>query len=481
MLSISHNRQVFARLLIAASVVAGVVGLGGLGAVARLPVLAITAAFFAAMSVAFIRGTEGLYLIIFAMLFSPEIPAGVATGRTGGEGGGGIVLRLEDVIMFAVVLGWMLRSAYRGRRLGIVKTPVNAAIWIYMATSIIATLFGVLRGSVRGFWAGFFHNLKYFEYFVLFFMILAHVRKREIITRMIWAMLLVFFLVMIYGYTRLAPGVRVSAPFDTEPNTFGGYIVLLMCIAAGIALADSRARVRVSMVCLLLFAIVPLLFTLSRASYLALIVAVLSFLSVSRRRILIGAVTAALVAATMLGLPILPERVQERAMGTFQAEGRYHVRIAGVDFDSSASARLLAYREATDVWLKSPLFGWGVTGTHFIDGQYPRLLAETGIVGLSAFLLIFWRLLRRVHMVFHGTQDPFLRGATQGFFCGAIAILAHGLSANSFIIVRIAEPFWLLAGLILLIPETEQPVPEATPGGPTPGENLRRPSDSGDT
>ena len=107
-------------------------------------------------------------------------------------------------------------------------------------------------------------------------------------------------------------------------------------------------------------------------------------------------------------------------------------------------------------WLKSPLLGHGVTGTHFIDSQYFRLLAETGIVGLSAFLFMIWRLLQETWKVQRDCKDDFLRGAALGFFCGIIAMLVHAISANSFIIIRIAEPFWLLAGLILLIPALDE-------------------------
>lgn len=449
------ERDLRNKLMICALAIAGASILGRFGSVFRLPVLATVVVFFIVTNISFLRGVDGLYLVIFAMLFSPEIATGIATGRTAGEGGSGIVLRLEDVIMVAVVLGWILRSAYMGQHFGIIKTPVNTAIWIYMAACVIATLFGYLGGSVRSLSAGILHNLKYFQYFLLYFMILAHVRRKEIVVRMIWAIFIVFFLAIIYGYTQIGSGGRVCAPFDAEPNTFGGYIVLLMCLAGGITLTDSRVRIRVMMIFLLLFAVPPLLFTLSRASYLALIFGSLSFLAVSHHRILIGAVAIGFVAVMMLGLPILPERVQERIARTFEKEEEYHVQIAGIDFDASSSGRLLDYKDSMKKWVKSPVLGYGVTGTYFMDGQYPRLLVETGVVGLSAFLFIFWRLLVQVRNIYRSTQGPFLKGVSMGFFCGIIAMLAHALSANSFIIIRIAEPFWLLAGLILLIPHLE--------------------------
>lgn len=441
------------KIIIGIAALAGVCFLVHSAGTAPLSVVAALLVFFITLGISFIRGVDALYIIVFAMLFSPEIGVFGSTGRTGGEGAGGIALRLEDILLVAVGCGWLLRTAYYKRQFGIIRTGVNAGIWVYIAACVVATMLGVIAGAVN-LKTGVIHNLKYFEYFFLFFMILAHVRSKKIISNMLVAMIVVFFLAMIYGYTQIELGgaKRVTAPFDVdEPNTFGGYIVLLMCVIFGIVLADPRIRVRVPLILLLLFAIPPFIFTLSRASYMAFIAGWLAFLAVSQQRITIGALIIGMVAVALIGVPMLPAKVQKRITGTFQPEKEIHVKIGSIDLDASASARIVSYQAAIQVWQKSPLLGHGVTGTHFIDSQYFRLLAETGIIGLCAFLFMIWRLLRETWIVQDNCRDNFLRGAALGFFCGTIAILVHAISANSFIIIRIAEPFWLLAGLILLI------------------------------
>jgi O-antigen ligase len=463
MLTTTIERSALNKLMWVFIAVAGAVFAGHFASSMKLPFLAVTVVFFITLSISFIRGTDGLYLIIFAMLFSPEIGAGGAMSTKAGEGSG-IVVRLEDIIMFAVVLGWILRSAYQGKHASIVRTDITPAIWTYMAASVICTLLGILNNTIRFPASAMFHNLKYFEYFLLFFMILAHVRKPETIRNMIIAMLIVFFIALIYGYTQIGKIGRVVAPFDEEPNTFGGYIVLLMCIVGGIALSDNRARVRASMVSLLLFSAPPLLFTLSRASYLGFILGFMAFLVLSQHRILILAIATVLITAMMLGLPLMPERVNERVARTFERETEIHVKVAGIDFDASASARIVSYEQALKLWIKRPVLGYGVTGIHFVDGQYVRLLAETGIAGFSTFMLILGRLLLSVKRIYNNTKDPFLKGTAMGLFCGTIALMGHAFSANTFIIVRISEPFWLLAGLVLLIPKLEQAA-ELIPSG----------------
>jgi len=408
--------------------------------------------FLVALGISFVRGVEAFYIIVFAMLLSPEIGMGGAPGRTGGEGTT-ITMRLEDILLVAVGCGWLLRTAYENRRFGIVRTGINTSIGVYLLACLTATMLGVINGNVN-LKTGIFHNLKFLEYFFIFFMILAHVRSRKTIARMLIAMIIAFFLVMIYGYTQieLSGNRRVTAPFDNEPNTFGGYIVLLMCVIFGIVLTDQRIRVRALLILLLLFAIPPFIFTLSRASYMAFIAGWLAFLTFSQQRIVVGILIVSMAATCLIGVPLLPQKVQKRITGTFKAEREVHVKIGSVDLDASASARIVSYQQAVAVWLQRPLLGHGITGTHFIDSQYFRLLAETGIAGLCAFLFMIWRLLVEVWKAHRSCPDNFLRGAALGFFCGIIAMLVHAISANSFIIIRIAEPFWLLAGLILLIP-----------------------------
>lgn len=42
-----------------------------------------------------------------------------------------------------------------------------------------------------------------------------------------------------------------------------------------------------------------------------------------------------------------------------------------------------------------------------------------------------------------------------GFLAGFIGLLVHSIGANTFIIVRIMEPFWFVLGMVVMIPELE--------------------------
>ena len=58
-----------------------------------------------------------------------------------------------------------------------------------------------------------------------------------------------------------------------------------------------------------------------------------------------------------------------------------------------------------------------------------------------------------------------VRGFAGGFLAAILGILVHGIGSNSFIIIRIMEPFWLLAALVLAMPRLPEAVRPA-PAGP---------------
>jgi len=406
--------------------------------------------------VVFVKTEIGLYLVIFSMLLSPQF----------GTGGGGmiaesrrIVVRSEDVLLLVVALSWLAKTAVN-KELGIaVKTPLNRPILAYVAATAIATLIGYLTGTVAGA-GGFFYVLKYVEYFVVYYMVVNNLVDRQQAWRFVTAAFLTAVVVSLIGMTQIPSGHRVSAPFegrDGEPNTFGGYLLLLMAVAGGIALETLRLRTRAIYLGLVGLMSIPFMFTLSRTSYVGLIpaAAVMAMLS-SRRRWMIGALLALLVASPLV-LALFPETVSKRVRYTFEPEhGQPTVRVGAVGLDPSTSARLISVKQAFDGWTHRPVFGYGVTGFAFMDQQFARTLVETGLVGFAAFLALIWALLKAGVGAFRALEVPEDRGLALGFVAGAVGLLGHAIGANTFIIVRIMEPFWFFAAIVVALPGLAQ-------------------------
>lgn len=398
----------------------------------------------------FIRTDAGLYLVLFSMLLSPEFAVGVgglAEGRT-------VVVRLEDLLLIAIAFSWLAKMAVNKEMGLVLKTPLNRWILLYCVTTLGATLLGYLTGTVKTA-AGFFYVVKYLEYFVVYYMTVNNLRDRPHAWRLVVTAFVTAALVSLVGMAQIPSGHRVSAPFEGEigePNTLGGYLLLMMAIAAGVALETRRIPVRAWAWALVGLMGVPFLFTLSRASYLGAIpmVAVLAALS-SRRRLALAVLVLVVVSAPLVFPKLVPKPVVRRVLYTFQPEqGQAVVRVGETAFDPSTSERLLAMRDAVEAWMQRPLLGWGVTGYRFMDAQYARTLAETGIVGLAAFLALLVAILRAGLGAVRSLREPDERGLAVGFVAGAVGLMVHAIGANTFIIVRIMEPFWFLMALVVV-------------------------------
>ena len=425
----------------------------GLSSVSMTYTLGAVAALLL-FTIAFVRTDWGIYIVIFSMLLSPQF----GTKGSGVGAARGVTLRTEDFVLIVIGLSWLAKTAVNKELALIARTPLNWPILSYIAVNLVATMLGYMTGSITS-WAGYFYVLKYVEYFVIYYMAANNLRDREHAWRLVAAAFLTAAVVSLFGLAQVPSGERVSAPFEGEvgePNTFGGYLLFMMAIAAGIAFETQSLRRRVQSLGVLLLMAVPFFFTLSRASYLGVIpaFAVLASLT-TRRRFVVGLILAGIVFSPVL-LFVAPKFVKDRVMYTFQEErGSETVRVGKVAFDPSTSARLISFRTAMEGFARRPIFGWGVTGYGFMDAQYARVLAETGLVGFAAFAWLLWAVWWHARAVYATRTDAEERGLVLGFLAAFVGLLTHALGSNTFIIVRIMEPFWLVTGIVMMIPALE--------------------------
>jgi O-antigen ligase len=407
---------------------------------------------FAVFSMSFMNIELGLYLLIFSMLLSPEIIIGETQG---GSLGRGVTLRLEDFLLVVIGFSWFAKYAVK-KELGLfLKTPLNKAILFYALACILATGFGVMAGRVNP-KTGFFFVLKYIEYFIVFFMIVNHVRNTEQVRRFVFCLLLTCFITSIIGILQIPGGERVSAPFEGEsgePNTFGGYLLFMGAIAAGMLSQAENTQTKQILILLLAVIIPPFLFTLSRSSYLAFVPTLLLFGYLMEKKVIVVGLMLIALALSPLFLPL---EVKERILFTFtQQEHRTQIKVGNVRLDTSTSARVTSWKEAIADWTKHPVLGYGVTGYHFVDAQFPRILVETGILGLMAFIYLLYSIGKLALDHLKKMKTPYFKGIIIGFLAGYAGLLFHSIGANTFIIVRIMEPFWFFTGIIAVIPMLE--------------------------
>lgn len=406
--------------------------------------------------ICFMNPALGLYILVCAMLLGPQFGTGGAAGE--GVRGRGLTLRLDDFLLLIIGFSWFLSTAVNKERGLFLKTPLNRYIAYYFLACLFATLIGYMMGRVKGM-AGIFFVLKYFEYYIVYFMAVNYLKEKKQMERLVWAMLTVCLIVCAIAIYQIPSGIRVSAPFEGaegEPNTLGGYLVLILSLVLGLLFNDyGTKKQKFFFGGLVFFILITLAATLSRSSWLALGPMLLVLIYFSKRKF---AVIIPLLFLIILSAFLLTSGVKERVLFTFsQPMEQGQLTVGGVRIDTSTSARLIAWKNvlARD-FVKQPLLGYGVTGYSFLDAQYPRVLAETGLLGFFFFMALLVAIHRNALQTRRRyADDPFYAGVSTGFLAGFFAMLTHAIGANTFIIVRIMEPFWFLTAIVIMIPHIE--------------------------
>jgi hypothetical protein len=362
--------------------------------------------------VCFISTEASLYLLVLSMLLSPEIGMGALAGPSNTTGGRGVTIRTEDLLLVVMSFAWLVRTGVH-KDIGLVRmTPLNRPIAAYASACVFATGMGQILGYVQGL-TGIFYVLKYIEYFVVYFIVANNVQDRDQIRRLTVVMLLTAFIVCIIAIAQIPGGGRVSAPFEGEQgelNTLGGYLLLTGSVAAGLLMSLWGQAPRIVLSGLVMLMFVPFLGTLSRTSYASLPFTYIA-LTVLRRQNRFAMIAVFLVMGA-IGTVAVPQTVTDRSMYTVNQGATNHARlqVGNVRLDSSTSARLQSWEDAVVDWKETPIWGYGITGYIFLDAQYPRVLVETGILGVVTFFGLILAVYRQGYTLYRDTTAPFIQG-----------------------------------------------------------------------
>lgn len=400
--------------------------------------------------VTLVRVEFGLYVLITAMLLSPEITA----GAVGTHAERSVNLRYDDVLIPVIFLGVLTRLAFEGSTRFWRENPVNVGILAYYSVCVISSIRAIYFSYPA--WdkpVAAFELLKMLEFYMVFFIFWMSVRTRDEVRRQLTVFFAVSVVVCLYGVASISTLPRVSAPFEaggTEPNTFGGYLMLIICAAVGLwATAPSR-RLRWMFAGIALLAFVPFVMTLSRASYGSLFVALTTLGLFGRKALVLAAVAVVLVASPF----IMPDDVKSRVSSTFERGSGVPIDIRGMDepvhVDKSTYERIYIWQKVRfnlSVW---PLLGGGVSWETVLDSQYARVLIETGLIGMAAFIFLVTQLFRTSRHTYRWSRDWMFRGLALGTMASVVGLVIHGFGTISFLIVRIMEPFWFMMAICVI-------------------------------
>ena len=386
----------------------------------------------------------GLAIMAVSMIFSPEIQVGAIGMRE-------ITIRIEDLLIPVLMLAWLAHAAVRRQARGFAPSPVNVPIFVLVLLSIFSTFLGYLKGWVDLVTALFYFG-KTVEYFLIFYIVLNNVRTERQIRNFFFFAILTVTLLSLYTLTQVPStqvfsSHRISAPFEgdaPQPSTVGGYMAFFLMIILSLFLHVKRKGLKWFYGILGVLTFIPFLYTFSRTSYAAFLGGLILLAILAKKRWLSFLIVGLLVLSPIL----LPRSVKERIAFTWE-DSKNPGRNFGVDY--SFQERLYSFVHTWDAIRRSPIYGMGISASHYVDNQYARSLQEVGLVGMGLWLWIFFRLFKMARWLYRYLEGGIFKGLALGYAAGILCILLHGFGSITFYVVRIMEPFWFISGLVVAL------------------------------
>lgn len=410
--------------------------------------------------ISFFNPQIGLGFLVFSMLLSPEIKLAELPGRD-------VVVRIDDLLIFAVFFGWFAKSIF-SKKIEIVFTTLFLPLFSYTVCWILSTYLGIISGTVI-FKKAMFYILKYVEYFLIYFLVTQIVKTKQQVKTYIIFFIITSIIVNIHGYSLIGKVDRVYAPFDApgaetmpgvpvgsgEANTYGGYLVIVCSLLLSLFCYSDLLTANFLYIILFIFSLVPFAYTKSRSSYFAFVPMVLTIILLTEKKknlVLLGMLLLFALSPVIFpeAVSIVIERIKETFVGPNYSEEE--AVILGFKIrELSALARVNSWKRAFEEFIpKRPIFGFGVTGVGLVDAQIPLIIGEVGLLGLTIFLWLIVSIFKQSFQTFKTTNEPLFKSISLCVISSLVGLLFHSVAANTFIIIRIMEPFWFLCGLVSL-------------------------------
>ena len=422
----------------------------------------IILALVASIVVAFItfrNPEDGILILVFSMLLSPEIAIANVPGRA-------VTIRIDDLLIIVVFLAWLAHTTVDKDWKGFIKTPLDMPLLALSVIYILGTALGIIAGNINPI-KGLFYTLKYIEYFILYWTTVNVIKSKEAIPRYLIAGLITSIIVTLYVYSQFGVVSRASAPFDKvggEPASLGGYYLVVFAVLFSIVLHSESLITILLCSGVIILTLPPFVKTLSRASYLAFGPIMLTlFVLTKRRRMVFGMFMIAGALLFPIAFNDLYTNMTARVMATFTSRSPGQLEDVSIGSggakitDLSALARMDSWKTVIQKHfprnLKTILIGNGVTGIGFVEGQFFLILGETGILGALFFYWILMKTAFFSYRLYRKINVTLIRSISLATIACIIGLLFQSLTTNTFIIVRIMEPFWFLIALVMTVPD----------------------------
>lgn len=387
-----------------------------------------------------------------------------------------VSIRIEDFLILIALLSFV---PYLYKHLGqIIKNKVLKAILIYLFVGLVSLISGILLTQTVVLNVGVLHFLRRVEYFSLFivgYLFIKTSKEKGLFEYIIKLLILTNLIVLLYGLgqrylnfpviitqneeyskgiaLRWVPGAHINSTFAGHYD-LASYIVLTTPLFILAFFKKGQNKITKIVLALTIASSFWLLSSaVSRISIVSFLAATTIglFLMKKYKEIIVIVFISALAFGFSPDLRVRYGRIIEVIKEKISTIVTVYADEGGkvVFEDRSTSIRLnVEWPRAIRALTKNPLIGTGYSSiTLATDNEYLRALGETGVLGLSAFGLIFYKMYEylKSFKFKSGYKSIFIAG----FVGSTIGIFITSVFIDIFESSKFAIHYWLFAGIVI--------------------------------
>jgi O-antigen ligase len=386
---------------------------------------------------------------VLVSLLAVALPLGIAVQQT----------------VLGCVLAFLAYACWRERRLP--RSPLDRPLLLCLGAFVLSTLASPdVANSLRGYGRLWLVAAFFAAYHL--------VRERREVERLVLLLVLTAVVVAVYGIVQHFTGINlaravVGKPYNLEIVGYGpdvyrtqglhpssityAHNLLFPLTFATVLLSSAMSWRRCVPLlagwCVMLLALV---FSFTRGVWVAFAIVLAIIGAVRGRRR--GLAVAVALGAFVLAVASLGPAVRQRALSTFDIAANL--------------GRSQIWRANVDMITERPLLGWGYGNykrfrtpfyarypsadrTSHAHNDFLQVWVDSGVVGLSAFLYVFWVVVRdgwRTYRQLPAAVEP-LRSVVLGGVLAVVGFLVGGLTQYNFGDAEVVIALWFTVGLLM--------------------------------
>ena len=373
----------------------------------------------------------------------------------------------EALLLFAAL--WICGQRVEARSpLAARTTPMDCGILLFLTAGFVlmnvnAPFFSI---QVSGFRASC-------QYLLWFFIVTRILRDDRDVMRLYGALVGLGVILALHGIYQYIVAVPIPASWMTHtetavrtrvysifgsPNIMGDFMVMVAPMCAGLAYCVKDTKWKIAAWIGTILMCFACLFTMSRASWVAMAIAVVIFVLLVDRRLL------ALLAVAGVGACFVPF-VRTR-IGFLFTDDFAAANTSGGRAGRKLNALNLFYSGNPWVGVGEGMFGGAVAMQNqvldgidyfYVDNYFLKTMVEMGYCGLAAFCLMLLGFLGAACRALYRKAQDFKAGLDRlfplcaGMFAGLCGVIVHCFFENIFEEPYMMAYFWSIAGLLAYI------------------------------